>query len=366
MALLARGAKGAAFAATLGALFGAGTTPFSRGEARADEAKAPSPGLVAVAPAAAAVSGVTGPACSLQGTEPVGKGLPIFDAPSGGRVIGSFSGTFVPLRLSDFPADPSTGRARISTSLGSAPGSVRLDGWVATATIPVYTARDLSVMGGHVWISTAQKIKLVQAASGSLTGEITILGTSGQAARATGSCDAFTLQRGTPSAMEVPGNGRGYLMKTSSLDLFDEANGSAVFALKMSEGSGQLFWSTESRAGFAHLRSRSDLTLDAWARLRDLEPLKKGEMMDQFIPPTSAINGAQLALDPPPRVVAATREIPIRIKRDAKDAPVGAIEIGAEVYVLETITGWSNILPKSLALTPPDDGGFWIPSSEVP
>jgi len=40
--------------------------------------------------------------------------------------------------------------------------------------------------------------------------------------------------------------------------------------------------------------------------------------------------------------------------------------LGAEVYVLETITGWSNILPKSLALTPPDDGGFWIPSSEVP
>jgi hypothetical protein len=361
MALLARGARGAAFAATLGALFGAGTAPFLRGEARADEAKAPSPGLVA---AASSVTGVTGPTCSLSGTEPVGKGLQIFDAPSGGRVIGSFSGTFVALRLSDFPADPGGGRARVSTSVGS--GSVRLDGWVAPATIPVYTARDLPVMSGHVWISIAQKIKLVQAAAGSLTGEITILGTSGQTARASGSCDAFTLQRGTPSAMEVPGNGRGYLMKTTSLDLFDDANGSAVFALKMSEGSGQLFWSTESRAGFVHLRSRSDLTLDAWARMRDLEPLKKGEMMDQFVPPTSAISGAQLALDPPPRVVTATREIPIRIKRDAKDTPVGAIEVGAEVYVLETITGWSNILPKSLSLSPPDDGGFWIPSSEVP
>ncbi|MEP7122444.1 MAG: hypothetical protein ABJE95_16100 [Byssovorax sp.] len=356
MALLARGARGAAAAAMLGALFGAGTAPFSSMEARADDARPPPP--------AAAQSGVTGPGCWLGGTEPVGKGLQIFDAASGGRVIGSFSGTFVALRLSDFPADPATGRARVTTSLGS--GSVRLDGWVAPATIPVYTARDLPVMGGHVWISTAQKVKLVQAATGSLTGEITILGTSGQTARASGSCDAFTLQRGTPSAMEVPGNGRGYLMKTASLDLFDDANGSAVFALKMSEGSGQLFWSTESRAGFVHVKSRSDLTLDAWARQGDLEPLKKGEMMDQFVPPTTSISGAQLALDPPPRVVKATREIPIRIKRDAKDQPVGAIEIGAEVYVLETITGWSNILPKSLALTPPDDGGFWIPSSEVP
>jgi hypothetical protein len=327
-------------------------------EARADEARPAAP-----APAAA-VSGVTGPTCLLSGTEPVGKGLQIFDAPSGGRVIGSFSGTFVSLRLSDFPADPASGRARLSTSVGQ--GSVRLDGWVAPATIPIYTARDLSVMGGHVWISTAQKITLVQAAAGSLTGEISILGTSGQTARASGSCDAFTLQRGTPSAMEVPGNGRGYLMKTAALYLFDDAGGSAVFALRMSEGSGQLFWSTESRAGFVHVKSRSDLTLDGWARARDLEPLKKGEMMDQFVPPTSAISGAQLALDPPPRVVKATKEIPIRIKRDAKDAPVGAIEVGAEIYVLETIAGWSNVLPKSLALTPPDDGGFWIPSSEVP
>lgn len=357
MALLARGARGAAAAALLGALFGAGTAPFSsiEGEARADEARPAAP---------AAATGITGPGCLLSGTEPVGKGLQIFDASSGGRVIGSFSGTFVSLRLSDFPADPASGRARISTSIGS--GSVRLDGWVATTTIPVYTARDLPVMGGHVWISTARKVKLVQAAAGSLTGEITILGTSGQTARASASCDAFTLQRGTPSAMEVPGNGRGYLMKTTSLDLFDDANGSAVFALKMSEGSGQLFWSTESRAGFVRVRSRSDLTIDAWARQRDLEALKKGEMMDQFVPPTTAVSGAQLALDPPPRVVKATKEIPIRLKRDAKDAPVGAIEIGAEVYVIETITGWSNVLPKSLALTPPDDGGFWIPSSEVP
>ena len=356
MALLARGARGAAAAMALGALLAAGTKPLSIGEARADEVKVP---------AAAAVSaGVTGPACVLAGNEPVPKGLQIFDAPSGGRVIGSFSGAFASLRLSDLPADPVTGRARVSTSLGSA--SVRLDGWVVPATIPVYTARDLSVMGGHVWISTAQKIKLVQAAAGSLTGEVTILGTDGQTTKASGPCDAFTLQRGTPTAMEVPGNGRGYLMKTTSIELFDAPNGNAVFSLNMNEGSAQIFWSTESRAGFVHVKARSDLTLDAWARFRDLEPMKKGEMMDQFVPPTTAIQGAQLALDPPPRVVRATKEIPIRLRRDAKDAPVGAVEVGAEIYVLQTMTGWSSILPRSLALTSPDDGGFWIPSSEVP
>ena len=276
MALLARGARGAVAALALGALFGPGTRPFLEREARAEDAKP-----VAAAP------GVTGPGCSLSGTTPVGKGLQIFDAPSGGRVIASFSGAFVGLRVSDLPADPATGRARVSTSLGS--GAVRLDGWASPTPIPVYTARDLSVMGGHVWISIAQKVKLVQAAPGSLTGEVTILGSSGQTTRASAPCDAFSLQRATPTAMEIPGDGRGYMMKGSSIDLYDGANGSAVFTLKMSEGSGQLFWSTESRAGFVHVKSRSDLTLDAWARQRDLEPLKKGEMMDQFLPPTTTI-----------------------------------------------------------------------------
>lgn len=355
MALLARGARGAGAAMVAGALLAAGSGAFSSEEARADDAK---PSFV---PVSAAVTGV---ACSLAGTEPVPKGLAIYDAPTGGRLIGSFTGTFAALRISEFPADPTTGRARVNTSVGSA--SVRLDGWVAPATIPVYTARDLTVTADHVWVSAAQKIRLVQAAAGSLTGELTILGTSGQTTRASAPCDAFTLQRGAPTAMEIPGNGRGFTMKEAEMDLFDAPSGNAVFTLKMNEGSAQLFWSTESRAGFVHVKARSDLTLDAWARIRDVEPLRKGEMRDQFIPPTTAIQGAQLALDPPPRVVRATKEVPLRIKRDAKDPAVGVIEVGAEIYVLETTVGWSNILPRSLALAPPDGGGFWIPSSEVP
>ena len=56
MALVARGAKGAAVAAISVALFGAGTAPFLRGEARADEAKAPTPGLVSAVTVTACVA----------------------------------------------------------------------------------------------------------------------------------------------------------------------------------------------------------------------------------------------------------------------------------------------------------------------
>jgi hypothetical protein len=89
-------------------------------------------------------------------------------------------------------------------------------------------------------------------------------------------------------------------------------------------------------------------------------------MRDQYIPPTTAVAGAQLALDKAPPIVKATKDIPVRARRDDKEKPIGVLESGAEVYLMETIAGWTNLLPKSLGMTPPDDGGFWIPSAEAP
>ncbi|HLM75688.1 MAG TPA: hypothetical protein VK459_23400 [Polyangiaceae bacterium] len=31
-----------------------------------------------------------------------------------------------------------------------------------------------------------------------------------------------------------------------------------------------------------------------------------------------------------------------------------------------TAAGWTNVLPKNLHILPPEDGGFWIPASDVP
>ena len=76
--------------------------------------------------------------------------------------------------------------------------------------------------------------------------------------------------------------------------------------------------------------------------------------------------GPKLAMDNPPRVAKAPKDIPIRAKRSEKDKPIGVLEAGAEVYVMETIAGWTNVLPKNLHVLPPEGGGFWIPASEVP
>lgn len=318
----------------------------------------------AAAQVAGAATQVSGPTCKLKGTAPVSKGARLYDAPSGGRPIANFTGALVPMTLSAIPSDPSAGRARLSTSEGSP--ALRIDGYLAPSDVAVYTSRDIPVIQGHIWISSAQKVKLVAATGDSLRAELLISGSERQTAKGSASCDAFSLQRGSAVKMEVPGSARGYLMKTSTIELFDRADGDVIFTLKMLEGTAQLFWSTEAKSGFVHLMSRGDLTIDAWARLKDLEPLKKGEIMDQYIPPTTAVAGAQLALDKAPPIVKATRAIPVRARRDVKEKPVGEIEAGAEIYLLETVAGWTNVLPKALGVTPPDEGGFWIPAAETP
>ncbi|AKT37985.1 hypothetical protein [Chondromyces crocatus] len=321
-----------------------------------------SPSTPAAAQPASSVLAVSG--CKLKGTQAGRKGQQLFDAAMGGRAIATLTGALVPMTLSEIPVDPAQARARLSTSAGSP--SLRLDAYVPVSEVTVFTMRDLSVVPSHVWATSGHKVKIVSASADALRAELTIGGTENQKVPVSGSCDAFSLQPGKATPMEVPGNARGYMTKRSTLDLYDRANGSVVFSLKMIEGSGQLFWSTESKAGFVHVQSRSDISVDGWARWGDLEALKKGELRDQYVPPTTALAGAKLALENSPPVVKATKEIPVRARRDEKEKPIGVIEAGAELYMMETIAGWTNVLPVSLGMTPPEDGGFWIPSSEAP
>src|SRR5512146_529464 len=246
---LARAVGAASAVMVLGALYGG---------ARADD------------PKPAAPPPVSGPGCVLSGTFPVARGTAIHDAPAGGRSIAVFSGAYQALSLSDFPADPAAGRARVATSLGSA---LRIEGWAPPSSIAVFTARDLPVAPDHVWIAGAQRVRLVQAASGALTAELAVPGTTGQTVRATAPCDAYRLQPGTPTPMSVPGDGRGFLSKASSLELLEAPGGAVIFTLKSAEGTAQLFWSNEARGGFVRVKARGALVIDAWARQRDLEPL---------------------------------------------------------------------------------------------
>jgi len=42
------------------------------------------------------------------------------------------------------------------------------------------------------------------------------------------------------------------------------------------------------------------------------------------------------------------------------------VEADTEVYVMDTIAGWTKVLPKSLHVLPAGDLSFWVKSSDLP
>lgn len=266
--------------------------------------------------------------------------------------------------MSDIPPDPGIQRSKISTRVNEP--SVRIEGYVDTTAIPIYSNRDLPIVAGSVWIASAQKLKITGASPGAVLVEMPIFGTNGQTAKVRTSCDSLALQRGTPVPQTVPGDGRGYLAKAQDIDVFDGPGGNAVYTLRMSASDVKLFWSTETSGGFVHGKMRADIAIDGWLRKTDLNALPKGEMMDQYIPPETSVVGAQLVFETAPRIARAPRDIPIRFRRTESETPIGYIEAGAEFYVFETMAGWTNILPTKPYVLPSETNGFWIPSRETP
>ena len=61
----------------------------------------------------------------------------------------------------------------------------------------------------------------------------------------------------------------------------------------------------------------------------------------------------------------AEKEVPLRLSTKEGAQPIGFIESGGEVYVTETVLGWSAVLPRALNVLPPEGHSFWVPAGEV-
>jgi hypothetical protein len=66
-----------------------------------------------------------------------------------------------------------------------------------------------------------------------------------------------------------------------------------------------------------------------------------------------------------PVMVRAQKEVPLRLSTKAEAQPIGVIEAGGEVYVTETVLGWSAVLPRGLNVLPPEGRSFWVPAGEI-
>src|SRR5690606_22543633 len=110
--------------------------------------------------AAAAEAPARSMSCRVIGTTPVRPDTLIYDEPIAGKAIGKLTGRAVPITLSRFPQGM-TGRLRLATSDGKS--AVRVEGWAPVDRMRFFTARDLPLVGGHVWLTGGMELRLVGA-----------------------------------------------------------------------------------------------------------------------------------------------------------------------------------------------------------
>lgn len=311
--------------------------------------------------AGAVSAGGSGTSCVISGNAIVQKDTEIFDAASGGNKIAVFSGALAPLKATAFPADASTGRVQVNTG-----GGFRVEGFADPRGITVFATRDLPLVSDRLWLSAGVPLKIVGAAPGKVRVELPAGAGLAAPMRGWAPCDALTFSRGALPLYEVPGNARGYVARSGTLDLYDSPGGSVVQSLSISgEGNGMLLWGTQSRSGYAHVTSRSSIFVDAWVKISDVRSLPRGEMMDQLAPVDRVQSPPQLALKEYLRVMQAPSSVSLFFGRGATFPTIGAIEPGGEIYVLETVVGWASVLPKGLHVMPVGDRAFWVRASDL-
>ncbi len=305
-------------------------------------------------------------ACVLRGAPIMEKSAVVFGAAQGGDPIARFSGQAVPAAIT--LATASGDRSAVRTGKGS--GGFRIDGFLDARSVPALSARSIPVVTDHVWLGAGRRLTLIgPAAGGQHTVELRAGAPIDQSVRATAPCDALALDPPSVPTPVLPDKARGYLAKRAPLELLGSPGGSSVFSLTSdSVKDALLFWSTERKNGFVHVRLQSDLVIDGWLPATHLEALKEGEMLDALGAPPPRTSSPQLMFQGEPRRVKVTREVTIRLRGDDKAPVIGAIEPDGEVLVVETVAAWANVLPVGLAILAPEAGttGFWVKVSDLP
>ncbi|MBX3183677.1 MAG: hypothetical protein KIT72_06105 [Polyangiaceae bacterium] len=305
-----------------------------------------------------------GPTCIIRGdsTAPP-KDLTLYDAASGGAAIAKLTGLKTPLEASELP-ETASARARLKTGTGQ--GHFRMEGYAAATELPLVTSQMLPVITGHVWIGAAERVTLDASRPGQVRVSKRLTAPLSQTFKAWAPCAQLSFTQGTPPGPSIDGDARGYRMAKDTLELYDEAGQkrSHVITLQRAPGAEVLFWSTKRQGNMVQVGYQGAVLIEGWANANALKALPRGELMDEAAPPRLEVAGGKLRIEGEPRELRTTREH--YIYREAKQGtPIGRIEVNTDTIVLDIVAGWASVLPKSLAVMPPDGGHFWVKAEDL-
>jgi hypothetical protein len=291
--------------------------------------------------------------CTLRGDAVMPKGVTISDA--AGADIAQFTGAKVTIAVSDFPSSGT--RAKIQTS------GFRIDGFVRSREVPVYTARSVPAYAGHVWIAEGRRVNVIGGGPGKLHVEKSVTSPLSGLFQGWASCDAFTLNERVPAGWTPPGSARGYLIRRDRIDLYSNEQGDVVTALE--RGGDLLLWGTDRSGSWVHVEHHGDIVLDGWVRASDVTPLPPGETMDQLVPSPIQHGSPLLNVQGQPKTVRIDRTVTLRAAASDAAGTIGGIEPGVEVMVMDIVAGWASVLPKALTISAIGTNQFWVRAKDI-
>lgn len=296
--------------------------------------------------------------CTLKGEVAVPKGVAISDP--AGTDIAQFTGAKVAIAISGFPATGGT-RAKIQTT------GFRIEGFVRSREIPVYTARSVPAYAGHVWIAEGRRVSVVGSGPGKLHVEKSVSSPLSGTFHGWAPCESFTLSERVPNGWTPPGSARGYTMRRDRIDLYSSERGDIVTAIERGgDGPGALLWANEgASSGWVHIEHHGDIVLDGWVRASDVSALPPGETMDQLAPSPIQRGSPVLNVQGQPKIVRVDRTVSLRAAASDAATTIGGIDPGVEVMILDIVAGWASVLPKALSISPVGTGQFWVRAKDL-
>lgn len=301
--------------------------------------------------------------CQVAGKTTVKGDAFIYDRGSDGKPVAKLTGARLPLTVTHIP-NPLKGRVGVSTTLGEK--SVRIDGWIDKGTVRFFATRDLALVGDSVWITKGQQLTITGATQNEISVSHRVLGSSEAPLTAKIPCDGASLSMAAPEAIDPPAKARTYQMRHNTLALYDGPRGAQIYTLTLDENTRKVFWSTEQRGAYVRVMSRADITIDAWAKTSELSYLHHAEIFDLAAVAPKPFPERKLEIQDPPEVVVVDKDMPIHRKPENAPSPIGWVEAGARIYPMEQSGDWTNIMPESLAVLPPDKSGFWVRTAGLP
>jgi hypothetical protein len=128
---------------------------------------------------------------------------------------------------------------------------------------------------------------------------------------------------------------------------------------------GILFFGDRREGDFIHVLYHQDVAIDGWIPAKDLEILPRGEVVDHSVSKYVAPSDKKLQMRAEGHPQRAPTDLSLYGKADPKQLPIGHVMKDTELYVLDVVVGWANVLPKQLDVVPVGDRHFWVRASEL-